>query len=70
MINQIPLYYWNPMTKQGFANFGDALSEKIVERMAGHHVVIAKAPFLGQKKFLAIGSIMHFAENSESPPVC
>ena len=61
----LPLYFWNPSAKQGFTNFGDALSEKIVERMIGGPIEIAEKPFLGKKKLLAIGSILNYAEDND-----
>jgi pyruvyltransferase len=63
--NGLPLYYWNPKSKQGFTNFGDTLSEKIVERIVRYHIDVTDTPFLGKKKFLAIGSILHFAEDGD-----
>ncbi len=60
-----PLYYWNPIVKQGFTNFGDALSEKIVERMAGHPISTTDTPYPPKQKLLAIGSIMHCAGDGD-----
>src|SRR5437870_1278860 len=54
----LPLYYWDARLQQGFSNFGDALSEAIVERMIGHKVEIVADPFSTPKKLLGIGSIL------------
>ena len=35
----IPLYYWEARAGQDFTNFGDILSEKIVERIVGHRIL-------------------------------
>jgi pyruvyltransferase len=56
----LPLYYYQDAR---FVNFGDYLSLKIVERLLDGSVVISKkrAP-PGQRKFLALGSVL-FAAN-------
>lgn len=65
----IPLYYWEGRTWQDFTNFGDALSEKIVERIVGHRIATTFNESLkaehGKRKFLALGSIIDKAENDD-----
>ncbi len=65
----IPLYYWDARTSEDFKNFGDVLSEKIVERIVGHPVITTfnKSLFsaCGKRKLLALGSIIHMAENQD-----
>jgi len=59
------LFYWDARPQLGFANFGDALSEALVERMLGGQISIAKQPFNGQKKLLGMGSIMNYAQDCD-----
>lgn len=55
----LPLYYWR---QPNFANFGDHLSLKLVERIVGQPVrTYIKRPNTSEKKLLAIGSILSFA---------
>lgn len=65
----IPLYYWDARTYRDFINFGDILSEKIVERIVGHRIVTTLNKFLfaqsGKRKLLALGSIIHMAEEGD-----
>ncbi len=65
----IPLYYWDARTWQDFTNFGDILSEKIVERIVGHRVATTLNKSLltecGKRKLLALGSIVHMAEDND-----
>lgn len=61
----IPLYYWDATSQTGFQNFGDALSQALIERLIGHKVSIAKDPFKTQKKLLAVGSILNYARNGD-----
>ena len=63
--NDLPLYFWDSRPQNGFANFGDALSEALVERIIGHKVVIADDPFYDQKKLLGMGSILSYAQNND-----
>ncbi len=63
--NGLPLFYWDAIPQLGFANFGDALSEALIERMLGNKLEISKQPFNGQKKLLGMGSIMHYAQDSD-----
>lgn len=58
---EIDLYYWQPQ-EIGKTNFGDYLSFKLIERMTlGQIKSIGQNPFMGRQKFLAVGSILHFA---------
>lgn len=58
-----PLYYWQ---KGGKENFGDHLSLKLVERIVGGQVPVAhKELFEGQKRLLAIGSILILANSGD-----
>lgn len=59
------LFYWDAKPQIGFANFGDALSEALIERMIGHPVEIATQPFDGHIKLLGIGSIMNYARDHD-----
>ena len=54
------LYRWEP---KGWDNFGDALSQPIVERILGRKV--KRATSKKQKKFLAVGSIIHMANSGD-----
>ncbi len=60
-----PLFYWDARPQLGFANFGDALSEVLIERMLKQSITITNQPFNGQKKLLGMGSIMHYAMNDD-----
>ena len=62
-LEEPPLFYWDAKPQLGFVNFGDALSEALVERMLGRHIQIASQPFNGQKKLLGMGSIMSYAQD-------
>ncbi|HSX38887.1 MAG TPA: polysaccharide pyruvyl transferase family protein [Chlamydiales bacterium] len=59
------LFYWDAKPLLGFSNFGDALSEALVERMLGFHIQIASQPFNGGKKLLGMGSIMNYAQDHD-----
>ncbi len=65
----LPLYYWEPRVHHDFSNFGDALSEKVVEKVVGHPLITTFSNCLlqncGKKKLLAIGSIIHMAEEGD-----
>lgn len=63
----LPLYYWNEQWHgRKFVNFGDYLSLKIVERMVGRPVrVYKKAPKNREKKLLALGSLLYFANDGD-----
>lgn len=59
----LPLYYWR---QPNFINFGDHLSLKLVERIAGQPVrVYSRIPNYSEKKLLAIGSLLSFAVNGD-----
>jgi pyruvyltransferase len=63
----IPLYYYDTRIDFDFANFGDMLSEKIIERIVGRKISVTfNTNFHHHRqgnKLLAIGSILHYAEN-------
>lgn len=61
----LPLYYWDARTQHGFSNFGDALSEALVERMIGHKVRVIADPFAGEQKVLGMGSILQYAQTDD-----
>ena len=55
------LYYWSP-SEENQENFGDYLSFVLIERMMNSKVQVFKGnPFESPSKFLAVGSILHFA---------
>jgi pyruvyltransferase len=59
----LPLYFWSPESSH-VENFGDYISLKLVERIVQHPVEEVHALQRGsRKKLLAVGSILHFAEN-------
>ncbi len=59
----IPVYYWR---EPNWTNFGDFLSVKMVERMTGQNIQIySKKSNAGQRKLLAIGSILYFAADND-----
>ncbi|MBS0652715.1 MAG: polysaccharide pyruvyl transferase family protein [Verrucomicrobia bacterium] len=62
---EIPLFYWDARPKLGFSNFGDALSEAIIERVLGHGIPITNDPSCARQKLLGIGSIMHYAQDND-----
>jgi pyruvyltransferase len=59
-----PLFFWDARPILRFSNFGDALSEALVERIIGHEVTIAKEPF-EDRKLLGMGSIMSYARTGD-----
>jgi pyruvyltransferase len=61
----LPLFYWDARPQWGFANFGDALSEALIERIIGKNITIATSSFNEGKKLLAIGSIMNYAKEGD-----
>jgi pyruvyltransferase len=61
----LPLFYWDARLQLGFANFGDALSEALVERIIGNRISVTDQSFNGEKKLLGMGSIMHYAQNND-----
>ncbi|MES2504618.1 MAG: polysaccharide pyruvyl transferase family protein [Myxococcota bacterium] len=59
----LPLWYWR---QPAFTNFGDYLSLKIVERMVNRPVrVYNRRPANNDKKLLAVGSILSFADTGD-----
>lgn len=59
----LPLYYWR---QPNFVNFGDYLSLKLVERIVQKDVEIYKKRMFGyEKKLLAVGSILFFANQDD-----
>lgn len=61
----LPLYYWDARPQHGFSNFGDALSEVLVERIIGRKVQVVTDPFNCPKKLLGMGSIMNYAQDDD-----
>ncbi|MBS0606080.1 MAG: polysaccharide pyruvyl transferase family protein [Parachlamydiales bacterium] len=62
---EIPLFYWDARPKLGFSNFGDALSEAIIERILGHTIPTTNDPNCSRQKLLGIGSIMNYAQDND-----
>jgi pyruvyltransferase len=62
---QLPLFFWDARPKYGFENFGDALSQVLVEKILGYKVQIASNPYSGQKKMLGMGSILNYAQDDD-----
>ena len=63
---EIPLFYWDARPRLGFSNFGDAMSVSIVERILGRTIPTTTTAKSGQRKFLAIGSIVNYAEEGDT----
>src|SRR5689334_3383682 len=61
----LPLFYWDARPQWGFSNFGDVLSEELIERIVGRKISIASSSFDENKKILAIGSIMNYAKEGD-----
>ncbi len=61
----LPLYFWDARPTQGFANFGDALSEVLVDRMLGYKVHVVENPFDATQKLLGMGSILSYANDND-----
>ena len=57
----LPLYWWEPW--DGSHNFGDVLSHALVQKMLPGYDVQQPSP--SQKKLLAIGSIIHLAQEGD-----
>ncbi len=57
----LPLYYWR---QPHMVNFGDYISLKLVERIVGHSVRVYQKN-TPEKKLLAIGSILSFANDHD-----
>ncbi len=62
---ETPLFYWDARPRLGFSNFGDAMSESIVERIVGRSIITTTNATPGLPKFLAIGSIAAYAEDND-----
>ena len=60
-----PLFYWDARPRLGFSNFGDAMSVSIVERILGKPIATTTHATPGKKKFLAIGSIVNYADEGD-----
>jgi hypothetical protein len=60
LVADLPLYWWQPAN--GSLNFGDELSRVVVEKIIKREPVKAEE---GEKKLLAVGSIMQFAEEGD-----
>lgn len=59
----LPIWYW---TQPHFVNFGDYLSQVVVERIIGCPTRFYKKRILTpERKLLAIGSILYFAGNND-----
>ena len=65
VVHALPLYFWAARATQGFANFGDALSEALTERIVGHKVRVVENPFCNERKLLGMGSILNYAQNND-----
>ena len=59
------LFYWDARPRLGFSNFGDAMSISIVERILGKSVETTSTAVVGCRKFLAVGSIVNYAEDGD-----
>lgn len=60
-VAELPVYYWQ---QPQFVNFGDYISIKLVERIVGEPVRLYKKSY-PEKKLLAVGSIIYFANNDD-----
>lgn len=59
----LPLYYWQ---QKQFVNFGDYISLKLVEKIVNGPVrVYKKKRLTNEKKLLAIGSLLYFADDHD-----
>lgn len=54
----LPLYYWQSAKR---VNFGDYLSLELVQRIVGGPIRVVQKPTIGERKLLAIGSIISWA---------
>lgn len=63
---EIPLFYWDARPRLGFSNFGDAMSVSIVERILGRTIPTTTTVTSGQRKLLAIGSIVNYATDGDT----
>ena len=62
---ELPLYYWDARQTHGFSNFGDAISEQIIERIVGHPLRVTSDPFISEQKLVGIGSIINYAQDGD-----
>ena len=62
---EVPLFYWDARPRMGFSNFGDAMSVSIVERILEKSITTITNATPGQQKFLAVGSIVNYAEEND-----
>lgn len=67
----VPLYWWSGkyQCNQSFENFGDLLSKEIIEKLTSKKVIWVypnsrKVDYIFKKSLLAVGSIIHNAEES------
>lgn len=60
LFSDLSLYWWKP--DNGTTNFGDELSKVIVERIVHQKM---DRPSSSETKFLAVGSILHFAKTGD-----
>lgn len=59
----LPLYYWR---QKEFVNFGDFLSLKLLERITNSPIrIYQKKRIKTEKKLLAVGSVLYFAEDGD-----
>lgn len=57
------LFHWQPKT--GEQNFGDHLSYVVVSRLLARHEMLLDEAARAHKRLLAVGSILHFAQNDD-----
>lgn len=63
--SEVPLFYWDARPQLGFSNFGDAMSVSIVERILERSITTVTTVTPGKKKFLALGSIVKYADDGD-----
>ena len=61
----VPLFYWDARLGYPFTNFGDVLSEKIVERIVVYPISTVTDSSWEGRKLLAVGSILVLAKNKD-----
>lgn len=61
LLSALPLFLWDARPQNGFSNFGDALSQVLVERMIGQQIEVGE----GNPKLLGMGSIMSYARDGD-----
>jgi pyruvyltransferase len=62
---ETPLFYWDAYPRLGFSNFGDDMSVSIVEKILGRSITTITTASPGKKNFLAIGTIVNYAEEGD-----